>query len=83
VVLTSDLYPQAASKQSAIMSARESSPSSDLKGAMEITELPESLNEKSGAIVTTGAAPYDKKATRRLLRKMDFYLIPFLSFLYL
>lgn len=29
------------------------------------------------------AAPYDQKATRRLRRKIDFHLIPFLALLYL
>lgn len=31
----------------------------------------------------TETAEYDLKATRRLLRKLDWHLIPFLSLLYL
>ena len=48
---------------------------------MEVVELP-TLGSESDAEVRN-AHPVDEKATRRLLRKMDFHLVPFLALLYL
>ena len=62
------------------MSGRES-PHSAEKSKMEVVELPISSNELDAEVRDTAA--FDDKATRRLLRKMDFYLIPFLALLYL
>ncbi|KAK3377471.1 putative nicotinamide mononucleotide transmembrane transporter protein [Podospora didyma] len=49
----------------------------------------DSINEKVGAVQgatyddTVESAGFDQAATKRLVRRIDLYLIPFLSFLYL
>jgi hypothetical protein len=55
---------------------------------MEAVETLPYPQEKSqvfigGADPYQNVTPYDEKATARLLRKIDFYLIPFLALLYL
>jgi hypothetical protein len=37
----------------------------------------------SGSLGLTEAQGFDQKATRRLVRKLDWHLIPFLSLIYL
>lgn len=49
------------------------------KQAINDTELVESVESGS----TQSALGFDEKATRKLIRKIDLYLIPFLALLYL
>jgi len=66
------------------MASPESESFSDKKVNLEYHELSEISEKSQDGFVASGAAPaYDQKATKRLLRKMDFYLIPFLALLYL
>jgi hypothetical protein len=65
------------------MASPESRSLTDKKVSVEQHEL-SSLSEKGlDGTPIAAAAPYDQKATKRLLRKMDLYLIPFLALLYL
>ena len=48
---------------------------------MDLAEIPVSVSQEKGEV--SDAPPFDKKATARLLRKIDLYLIPFLALLYL
>lgn len=66
------------------MASPESGSLSDKKIVTEYQETSD-VSEKGndGIISNDGPAPFDEKATIRLLRKMDFYLIPFLALLYL
>lgn len=47
------------------------------KGAVEHTETLDSTSDHSNDVV------YDEKETKRLIRKIDLVLLPFLSLLYL
>ena len=69
-----------------IMSGRDSPNSAELsKAKMEATEAIVGGGEDEYELQerVRHAVPFDQQATKRLLRKMDLYLIPFLACLYL